>query len=63
MAVGSKNIFQSQTRQGPQAFVKKCKYLQGRIYSGRITRNSDCGPLLVQTKRRIKEIKQQAIIF
>jgi len=31
MDVGSKNIFQSQTRQGPQVCAKKCKYLQGRV--------------------------------
>jgi len=63
MDVGSKNIFQSQTRQGPLACVKKCKHLQGRAYSGRITRNNYCCPLMIQTKRRIKELKHMLQFF
>ena len=59
MNVGSKNIFQSQTRQGPYSI--KLKYLQGRIYLGSIRKSNDICPQ--QTKMAKTQIKQPVTIF
>ncbi len=50
MDVGSKNIFQSQTQQGPKDCFKQLKYLQGLIYLGKITEDINIRPFCVLTK-------------
>jgi hypothetical protein len=57
MDVGSKNIFQSQTRQGPQNCFKQLKYFQGLIYLGKITEDITIRPFWALTKNYDNEYK------